>query len=80
MMGNFCTRTAKRIRLPGYAPKRAMWLAGFFFTSMLLVWGMIGVLNVQPEGGNGWITGPGKYTAGPRTGSGLPGFFGLRRY
>jgi hypothetical protein len=80
MMGNFCTRTARKIRLLGYTPKRAMWFAGFFFTSMVVVCGMMGVLSVQPEEGYGWITGSGKSPAGPRAGSELPGFFGLRRY
>ena len=61
MMGNFCTRMARKIRLLGYAPKQAMWFAGFFFTSMVSVCGMMGVLNVQPEGGYGWTTGSGKF-------------------
>jgi hypothetical protein len=80
MMGNFCTRMARRIRLLGYAPKRAIWYAGFFFTSMVSVCGMMGVLNIQPEGGYGWITGSGKFPQGARAGSGSPDFFGLRWY
>ena len=80
MPGNFCTRTARKIRLLGYAPQRAKWLAGFIFTSMLSLYGMMGVLDVRPEGGYGWITGSGKSLSGTRAGRGLPGFFGLRRY
>jgi hypothetical protein len=56
MLGKFCTYAGRKIRLIGYAPKRARWLAGFFFTSMLVVCGMMGVRNVRPEGGYGWIT------------------------
>jgi hypothetical protein len=80
MMGNFCTRTARNLRLLGYPPKRAMWFAGFFYTSMVSVCGMMGVLNVQPESGYGWIAGSGTFHQGTRAGRGSPGFFGLRRH
>jgi hypothetical protein len=38
---------------------------------------MMGVLNVQPEGGYGWITGNGKSLLGAWIGSQLPGFSGF---
>jgi hypothetical protein len=79
MTVNFCTLTARKIRLLGYLPKRAKWFAEFFFTSMVLVCGMMGVLNVQPGDGYGWISGSGTFHLGTRIGSGSPGFFGLRR-
>jgi hypothetical protein len=38
---------------------------------------MMGVLNVRPEGGYGWITGNGKSLLGAWNGSRLPGFSGF---
>ncbi len=74
MPGNFCTRTARRIRLLGYAPERAKRLAGFIFTSMLSLYGMMGVLDVQPEEGYGWITGSGKSLSGTGPAGDCPAF------
>jgi len=80
MTGNFTRRTARRIRQLGYAPKRAIWFAGFFFFSLLSVCAALGLLTSPTEGRYGWITGSGKSPAGPRAGSILPDVFGLRRY
>jgi len=80
MTGNFCTLTVRRIRRLGYAPKRAIWLAGFFFFSLLSFCAAAGLLIVPQKGMDGWITGSGNYPSGARAGRGSPGFFGLRRY
>jgi hypothetical protein len=78
MMGNFCTRMARRIRLLGYAPKRAIWFAGFFFFSLLSVCAALGLLTSPTEERYGWTTGSGISPAGAQAGSGSPDFFGLR--
>jgi hypothetical protein len=80
MTGNFCTLTARRLRRLGYAPKRAIWFAGFFFFSMLSFCVAVGLLASPAEGVDGGITGSGKYPLGTRAGSALPDFFGLRCY
>ena len=80
MTWNFCTRMARRIRLLGYAPKRAIWLAGFFFLSLLSFCAAVGLLTSPTKELYGWNTGSGKSPAGARAGSGLPDFFGLRHY
>jgi hypothetical protein len=80
MTGNFCTLTARRIRRLGYAPKRAIWFARFFFFSMLSFCVAVGLLTSPAEGVDGWITGSGKFPQGARAGSGSPDFFGLRWY
>jgi len=80
MTWNFCTLMARRIRLLGYAPKRAIWFAGFFFFSMLSFCVAVGLLTSSTEGLYGWITGSGKSPAGARAGIMVPDFFGLRRY
>jgi len=80
MTGNFCTLIARRLRRLGYAPKRAIWFAGFFFFSMLSFCVAVGLLISSTEGVDGWITGSGKYPSGARAGSRLPDFFGLRSH
>ena len=80
MTGNFCTLTARRIRLLGYAPKRAIRLAGFFFFSMLSFCAAVGLLTSPARVVAGWITASGKSDAGARAGIVSPDFFGLRRH
>ena len=78
MTWNFCTWTARRIRLLGYAPQHATWFAGFFVISLLSVCAG-GLLARLSDEEYGWITGSGKFHQGTRAGSGSPGFFDLRR-
>jgi len=80
MTGNFCTLTARRLRRLGYAPKRAIWFAGFFFFSMLSFCVAVGLLTSSTQVVDGWITGSGKSDAGARAGIVSPDFFGLRRH
>ncbi len=80
MMGNFCTLIARKLRLLGYAPKRALWLAGFFFFSMLSFCAAVGLLTSPAQVVDGWITGFGKSDPDALAGIVSPDFFGLRRH
>jgi putative copper export protein len=79
MEGNFCKRTARRIRQLGYTAKRAIWYAGFFFLSMLSVCGLAGTLIVPTTEVNKWITAYGKILLDTRICVISPGFFSAHR-
>jgi len=80
MTWNYCTLTAMRIRLLGYAPKRAIWFAGFFFVSLLSVCTAAGLCIHPASEVREWTAGSGKSPAGARTGIISPDFFRIRRY
>lgn len=79
MEGNFCSRTARRIRQLGYTAKRAIWYAGFFFLSMLSVCGLAGTLIAPAAEVNKWIPGSGKIPLDARICIIPPGFFSTYR-
>jgi len=77
MIQTMCTKTARKIRRLGYTQKAAVWYAGFFIFSMLVVGAIMGVLAVPPEAIEEPITGPGKLP-GARAGTISPAFFSQR--
>ncbi|MEN6442442.1 MAG: hypothetical protein ABFC71_01645 [Methanoregula sp.] len=77
MLGNFCTKTARKIKKLGYARTVAVFYAGFFYSMMLLVCAVMGILSALVEQHNK-ATGSGKCTAGARAGRVSPVFSGIR--
>jgi hypothetical protein len=57
-----------------------MWFAGFFFTSMLSLCGLMGDLSTPSEELYGWTTGSGKSFAGAPAGIMSPAFFPLHHH
>jgi hypothetical protein len=77
MTRNFCTKTSRKLRDLGYAPKPALRFARFFFIIMMSVCGLMGIYYLLSQVENNWITGSGNYS-GARAGLVSPDFSGLR--
>jgi len=76
---NFCTRTARKIRRLGYAPKVAVRLSGLCYLFMLFLRGLMGPIGIPSQVLINQITGSGKFFSGARAGISSPDFSGIRR-
>lgn len=77
MREDYCTKTSRKLRDLGYAPKPALRFARFFFIIMMSVCGLMGIYYVLSQVENISITGYGNYS-GARAGLVSPDFSGLR--
>ena len=77
MTQDFCTKTSRKLRDLGYAPKPALRFARFFLFIQVSVCGLMGIYELLSQVENNRITGSGNYS-GARAGLVSPDFSGLR--
>jgi len=77
---NLRIRMERRLRKLGIAKSAASLYSGFFFSLMMSVCGLFGLLDGSPEVLYGLGNGSGKLIADPRAVSVLSASFGLRRH
>jgi hypothetical protein len=78
MKQDFCTKTSRKLRDLGYAPKHAFRFARLFFTIQVCVYGLMGMYYLPSQVENLQIAGSGKGFSGARAGMVLPDFSGKR--
>jgi hypothetical protein len=77
MREDYCTKTSRKLRNLGYAPKPARLFARFFLFIQVSVCGLMGMYELLSQVENDQITGSGNYS-GAWAGMISPDFSGLR--
>ena len=78
MREDYCTKTSRKLRDLGYAPKPALRFARFFLFIQVSVCGLMGIYELLSQVENISIAGSGEWLSGARAGMISPDFSGLR--